>query len=374
MDTEKKLTILGEHASQDVAGATDFSECRRKDIGEFIYPARLPGGKVLRQLKVLLDNACPYSCAYCAQRAGRDTPRTRFTPEELSRMFAALVERGAVDGLFLSSGIGASPVTTMDRMLAAVEIIRRRYGFQGFVHLKILPGAEPAQIERAAELADRLSINLEAPSAAHLAALSSQKDLEGDILRRMAWIFRAIGARKARARSHTTQFVVGAGEERDRDLLFAAWRLYRELSLGRAYYSAFRPISGTPLAQRPRTPALRQHRLYQADFLMRRYGFSPTELVLDPAGNLDGESDPKTLWARNHPERFPVEVNRAHSADLLRVPGFGERTVRRIIEARKIQPIRNLADLARLAPLAQKAAPFILIRGKKARAQLDLGL
>ncbi|NMB76693.1 MAG: putative DNA modification/repair radical SAM protein [Myxococcales bacterium] len=374
MDTDRKLEILGESASQDVAGATDRPECRRKDIGEFIYPAQLSGGRVLRQLKVLLDNACPFSCAYCAQRAGRDTPRTRFTPEELSRLFASLVERGAVDGLFLSSGIGRSPVATMDRMLATVEIIRRRYDFQGFVHLKILPGAEPAQIERAAELADRLSINLEAPSAAYLSRLSAQKDLPGDILRRMSWISTAVRARRARARSHTTQFVIGAGEESDREVLGAAWRLYRQYSLGRAYYSAFRPIPGTPLEDRPRAPLLRQHRLYQADFLLRHYGFSPHELVVEDSGNLAAGGDPKLLWACAHPELFPVEVNRAPRELLLRVPGFGERTVRRIIEARKIQPIRDLAELARLAPLAQKAAPFLLIRGKAARAQLDLGL
>lgn len=374
VDTEKKLLLLGESAASDVAGANDRGPCERRGIEEFIYPARLPGGRVLRQFKVLLDNACHFSCAYCAQRAGRDTPRTRFTPEELAGLFDSLVRRGAVDGLFLSSGVGARPVATMDRMLAAVEIIRRRFGFAGFVHLKILPGAERAQVDRAAELADRLSINLEAPSATYLSSLSAQKDLEGDILRRVGWIASAIRERRARARSHTTQFVVGAGSERDLDILSMSARLYREQGLGRAYYSAFRPVPDTPLQDRPATPSIRQHRLYQADFLLRCYGFSPAELLLDPDGNLDGASDPKLVWACAHPERFPVEITRAGREELLRVPGFGAKTVRRILAARRQAGLRDFHDLARLAPLARKAAPFVLIRGRACKTQLSWDL
>jgi predicted DNA-binding helix-hairpin-helix protein len=331
----------------------------------------LPDGGTLRQLKVLLDNACPNDCRYCAQRAGRKTPRDRFTPEELAGTFDQLRRAGKVDALFLSSGLGGNPVRTMDRMLATVELIRKRYAFQGFVHLKILPGAENAQIERASQLAQRLSINLEAPTGSRLQVLSGSKDPQ-EVLQRMGWIASALRHPGGRVRSHTTQFVVGAAGESDTEILSTAAKLYREYALSRAYYSAFRPVPDTPLEDHPPVSPLRQHRLYQADFLMRRYGFLAGELPFDPDGNLPQDADPKLRWAQRHPERFPLEINRAEREELMRVPGLGAKSVARILAARSKGPIRDATALGALTGAARKAAPYLLFSGRFHGRQLEL--
>jgi predicted DNA-binding helix-hairpin-helix protein len=374
VDATGKLRLLGEQSGFDLAGARDgapSADCRARD--PFVYNALLPGGGALRQLKVLLDNACPNDCAYCAQRAGRDTPRDRFSPEELAKLFDALIRADRVDALFLSSGLGGNAVRTMDRMLAAAELVRRG-GFAGFIHLKILPGAELAQVERAAQLAQRLSINLEVPDDARLQALSGRKSLQGDILQRLEWIARVVVGRRALARSHTTQFVVGAAGESDAEILAVAERLYRDLGLGRAYYSAFAPVPGTPLEHHPPAAPLRQHRLYQADFLMRRYGFSGREIPMDADGRLDLDEDPKTLWARRHPEHFPVDVVRADREELLRVPGLGPLSVSRILAARGSGGIRDLAQLLRITSRARQSAPYLVFGGRRPAGQLPLAL
>ncbi|MBN2362144.1 MAG: helix-hairpin-helix domain-containing protein, partial [Deltaproteobacteria bacterium] len=245
------------------------------------------------------------------------------------------------------------------------------------------PGAQHCQVERAVQLATRVSVNLEVPSARHLAALSSKKDFERELLAPARWIAELIdpAARRARtppgqpargARSQTTQFVVGATDETDREIIGRAAQLYRELGLARAYYSKFAPRPGTPLAERPPTSFLREHRLYQSDFLLRSYGFGVDEIPFTADGSLALDQDPKQHWAALHPERFPVEVNRAPVAELLRVPGIGPASAQRLARARAQQRLRSLDDLTALGVATRRAAPYLLLAGKRAAsAQLS---
>ncbi|HPL29446.1 MAG TPA: hypothetical protein PLG21_15460, partial [Anaerolineae bacterium] len=311
-------------------------------------------------------------CGYCANRAGRDVRRVAFSPDELAAIFAQLVERRMASGLFLSSAICRSPNQAMERMLAAVEIVRRRYHFRGYVHLKILPGVERAAVERAVQLAQRVSVNLEAPNPARLARLSEAKHFESDLWQRLRWAHEAILARGARLAGQTTQFVVGASGESDQELLATTARLYRELHLERTYFSAFQPVAGTPLDGLPATPAIREHRLYQSDFLLRRYGFGFGELVFDRSGNLPLTADPKLAWAERHPEWFPLEVNRAERDALLRIPGIGPRSASRIIAQRRSRAFRSLEALHQLGVDTRRAAPYLLLAGRRPPVQLSL--
>ncbi|MBC7225507.1 MAG: radical SAM protein, partial [Anaerolineae bacterium] len=324
MDTEVKLALLGAGAQHDLCGAEGRRAAapRRRDLTQCVTHALMPGGRRIRLLKILLSSVCRNDCAYCAFRAARDVPRAAFAPEELAHCFHQMWQAGLVDGLFLSSGVGLDPVREMDRMLATVEILRQRLGFRGYVHLKILPGAEEAQVERAAALADRISTNLEAPTPQRLARLSRAKAFQEQLLRALEAASRqARAAARPKPVSVTSQFVVGAADETDWELLCTAHTLYRGLGLARIYYSPFRPIPDTPLEGHAPTPLLREHRLYQADSLLRLYGFGAEDLVFDAGGNLPLDRDPKLAWALAHPQHFPVEVNRAGRHLLLRVPG-----------------------------------------------------
>jgi len=370
---EQKLSLLGNNARFDLSCACSADPPRRRGAEDrWIYPAVLPDGKRVHTLKVLLDNSCHNDCAYCAQRSGRDTRRDRFAPEELARLFDQMYRAGMVRALFLSSGLGGNAVRTMDRMIAAVEIIRRRYAFRGFVHLKILPGVQYAQVERASQIAQRISINLEAPGENRLAALSKSKNFQTDILTRMWWIAGLVREKKFLTKGHTTQFVVGAGGESDREIARAAARLYKDYHLTRAYYSKFNPVPKTPLENHPPASFLREHRLYQVDFLLRKYDFPFEDIPFGTDGNLSTEVDPKTAWALRHPEWFPLEINRADREELLRVPGLGPLTVKRILQARARQKIRSLSDLKKLNPRVGPAADYLLFCGKKVARQVSL--
>ena len=370
---EQKLSLLGDNAQFDMSCACSADPSRQRGPNQrWIYPAVLPDGKRVHTLKVLLDNSCHNDCAYCAQRAGRDTRRDRFTPEELARLFDQMHRASLVRAFFLSSGLGGNAVRAMDRMIQTVEIVRRRYAFRGFIHLKILPGAQYAQVERASQLAQRISINLEAPGEKRLAALSGSKNFQSDILKRMWWIAKLVHQRKFLAKGHTTQFVVGASGESDREITQAASRLYKDYRLTRAYYSKFNPVPQTPLQNHPPAPFMREHRLYQVDFLLRKYGFPVGDIPFEADGNLSLTVDPKTAWARLHPEQFPVEVNRADEEELLRVPSLGPLTVRRILETRRQQKIRSLSDLKKLNPRAGPAADYLLFDGRKEAQQVSL--
>jgi putative DNA modification/repair radical SAM protein len=374
-DAREKVEILGQAAQYDVCGEACGTEAsrRRDNLGKWIYPAVMPDGRRVSLLKVLQTNACEKNCAYCVNRIGHDMRRTHFSPEDLSRIFADMVRSKLVEGLFLSSGICGGGRHSMDRLLATVELVRQRYEFHGYIHLKLLPGATRDQVERAGQLADRVSVNLEAPNMARLAQIAPLKERD-EVLNPMRWAseFIAKGEGRWAPSGQTTQFVVGAADESDQEILTTASYLYEKLSLHRAYFSAFQPVRGTPLEDKPFTPAWREHRLYQCDFLFRLYEFGLDELVFDEEGQLPREADPKMLWARAHPEYFPVEVNRATKNDLLRVPGIGPRSAPRILRARREAKLTSLSDLRKVGAVAQRAAPFVLLAGRRPPYQMAL--
>ncbi len=372
MDIRQKIDLLGEAARYDICrGCGTHTSRIRDDIGRWIYPAIRPDGRRVALLKVLQSNICEKDCAYCANRSGRDTRRTSFTPDELARTFDELVRRRLAQGLFLSSGVWGSAAQATERMLATAELLRRRYAFQGYIHLKILPGADQASIEMALKLAQRVSVNLEAPNPQRLATLSGSKDFFRELLQPLCQAHR-LRQELGRPVSLTTQFVVGAAGETDQELLATTVQLYQELRLARAYFSAFQPVPDTPLEGHPPTPAWREHRLYQADFLLRAYGFALDELVFDANGFLPRERDPKLAWALSHPEYFPIEVNTATLIQLLRVPGIGPKAAKKIVSRRNKGTLRELHHLGLAAAEAQRAAPFILLAGKRPPYQLPL--
>ena len=380
-DAREKVELLGRAAQYDVCGeacGTDAARVR-DNLGHWIYPAVMPDGKRVKLLKVLLTNVCEKNCAYCGVRAGRDTERFSFVPDELAQVFDQMVRNRLVEGLFLSSGVCGNAQRTMDRMLATVELIRRRYQFAGYVHLKLLPGVARSQVERAGQIAQRVSINLEAPNSQRLSQIAPFKSRD-ELLNPMRWANEFMRADPDRARGgrgswapagQTTQFVVGAAGESDREIMTTVGHLYDKVGLHRAYFSAFQPVRGTPLEDRAFTPAWREHRLYQCDFLIRQYEFGVDELVFIQ-DHLPREADPKTLWAQAHPEVFPVEVNRASRKALLRVPGLGPRSVDRILSVRQETTLRSLRDLRNMGAVAARAAPYLLMEGKRPEYQLRL--
>jgi predicted DNA-binding helix-hairpin-helix protein len=384
MGLVEKLETLGESAQYDLCNSrggpvsepvsSSKSIPAGRSLDRWIYPTQMQGGKRLRVLKVLMTNVCNKNCYYCGLRATQDVPRTSFTPDELARAFDRLHRANLVDGMFLSSGVCTSADDTMGRMIDCVELLRDGYQFPGYVHLKILPGASESHIERALQLAQRVSVNLEAPNAERLAVIAPRKDFFEELTRPMRIAKRLIDASCGRLApsGQTTQFVVGAAGEPDREILSTSARLYTDLDLRRAYYSRFNPVPGTALDGREPTPAWRERRLYQADWLLRFYGFGYEDLVFDQEGNLPRRTDPKMLFAQNHPEMFPIEVNRAPRQQLLRVPGFGPRSVGKLLEWRLQGTLRELGDLAKAGAVAGRAAPYVLLDGRRPPHQLPL--
>jgi len=337
-----------------------------------IVPVRLPGGGTTPLMRVMLTNACSLACGYCATWCGRRMKRTSVSPEELARGFMAVHRKGLAKGLFLTSGVPGRPVKAMDRLLAAAELLREREEYRGYLHLKLLPGAEPAQVERAALLADRLSVNLEAPTDGHLQRLAPEKRLAEDLLPKLLqagqlWRQGRLERRPGRPvpAGTTTQFVVGGAGERDREILGLVARLEGERLLHHAHFSAFQPVADTPMEGAPATPMTREFRLYQAEHLLRQYGFTLEELPFDPDGDLPLDRDPKLAWTLGHPEWFPVELLTADLGQLLRVPGIGPTAARRIVAERRRVVLRGLADLRRLGVQTARAASFLTLRGRR---------
>jgi putative DNA modification/repair radical SAM protein len=374
LDALQKIQTLRESAQYDLACACGGTGRSRGPYGRWIYPSALPDGKKVFLFKVLLSNVCINDCQYCANRAQRPFSRTSFGVDELANLFMRLWTQGRVGGLFLSSGVLGGVDATMERMIKVVEILRLKHRFRGYIHLKILPGARFSLVERAVQLATRVSVNLEAPNQDRLSRIAGEKDFDEDLLLRMKWAQTIIQQDFASTtKSQTTQFVVGAAGESDHEILGQTDHLYREMDLARVYFSAFQPVSQTPLEDKKPTPPLREHRLYQADFLLRRYGFHFQELVFDVQGNLPATADPKMIWALSHPEHFPVEVNRAEESQLLRVPGIGPRSARKIASIRTRHNLHNLEELKGAGVWVKRAAPFLIVNGRrKASLQRDL--
>lgn len=345
MGLYEKISILGPGAKFDTCGPKDFGQTT--DIPG-VYHANLGGNRTCRLFKVLQSNRCKNNCTYCAFRRDRDCQRTSASSEEMAKAFDSAHKRRLVDGLFLSSGVISSPDQTMTEMINTTTILRKKYDYQGYIHLKIMPGTSSDVIKESFNLSSRLSLNIESPNESTLKEISPGKDLKKGFFYTLSLIKSEINKRiylRQRAPSLTTQFVVGAGEETDKDIIKTTHLLYKSFSLTRVFYSAFSPIQKTPLENKEPTSLAREHRLYQADFLMRFYRFSPWDIPLDDGGFLSELKDPKTLWAEKNPQFFPINLNKASYFDLLKIPGLGPLSAEKIIKLRKQQKIKSFSQL-----------------------------
>jgi len=374
-----KLAQMGEATIYEPAGDQPQQERRRgsyqsRSLAECITNVSTPKGS-LPIVKAMLTTACERNCYYCPFRAGRSkTKRITFGPDELARGFDTLQSTGQVQGLFLSSGIIRGSVTTQDKIIDTVEIIRNRYSYRGYVHLKIMPGIEYDQLYRAMQLADRVSVNLEAPTQERLSALAPKKDFMGELLKMLQWAeaLRHEHPYEKLART-VTQFVVGAVGDTDLELLSLSSRLYRQMGLTRAYYSGFSPVVQTPLEGVPPTDPLREHRLYQASFLLRDYGWKVDDLPFMSDGNMLLEIDPKRAWAERQLRASPIEIMTASREQLLRVPGIGPMGADAILKARRFGRLTDLSHLRQLNIRApEQAAPYILLDGRRQLVQQRL--
>ncbi|BBB49643.1 hypothetical protein Pelsub_P2874 [Pelolinea submarina] len=380
VDNLQKLKLLssaslleaGEDGCRQAAAHPDAHK------GIVVTDARLPNGKVTRLLKSLLSSYCENNCLYCPFRSARDIRRDTWQPEEFARMVLNLTNAGLIQGVFLSSGVVNGGVFTQDKLIAAAEILRHKMDYRGYLHLKIMPGAEFDQVAATMRLADRVSINLEAPNEHRLPALAPQKRFNDQLFTPLKWVDAIrhqqfpTKAWKGRWPSSSTQFVVGGAGESDIELLEITQTLHRLYGLRRAYYSAFKPHYDTPLESHAPVPLKRELRLYQADYLIRDYGFSREELIFDRQENLPLEYDPKEAWARQCLSDHPLEVNRASREELLRVPGIGPKGVQAILKARRWHTLRDLSCLARIGVNTRRAGDYLLLDGSRAPRQLCL--
>lgn len=378
-NTITKLAQLGNATYFEPAGDQPLHERRRapyqsQSLAECITNLSTPQGKK-PVLKVMQTTACERNCFYCPFRAGRSqTKRLTFSPDELAGSFHTLQQAKQVDGIFLSSGIIKGSITTQDKIIATAEIIRQRYNYQGYMHLKIMPGIQYEQLYRIMQLADRVSVNLEGPTEERLNALAPKKEFMSELL---AMLQLAAKIRQEhphqKLASTVTQFVVGAVGDTDLELLSLSQKLYRQLGLTRAYYSAFSPIKQTPFENLTSTAPLREHRLYQASFLLRDYGWKVEDLALTETGNLRTDLDPKKAWAEQHLRDTPTEIMTASRAQLLRIPGIGLRGAEVIMQARRRGKLTDLSQLRHLQIHApEQAAPYILLNGHRPLIQQGL--
>ncbi|MFO1056722.1 MAG: putative DNA modification/repair radical SAM protein [Dongiaceae bacterium] len=386
MDLKAKLEILADAAKYDASCASSGAEGRSSrggrgvgsTTGMGICHSYTPDGRCVSLLKILLTNACIYDCLYCINRSSSAVPRARFTVEEVVRLTLGFYKRNYIEGLFLSSGIIRDSDYTMAELVRVARTLREAHDFRGYIHLKAIPNADPGLLAEAGRWADRLSVNIELPRPEGLAKLAPRKEI-GEIRRAMAGLRGRIEAARAERRAprfapagQSTQMIVGADGADDRAILETSAGLYGSYRLARVYYAAFSPIpQASALLPLQPAPLRRENRLYQADWLLRFYGFSVAEILAGASeGMLDLEIDPKLAWALRHRERFPVDLATAGREALLRVPGLGVRTVDRILAARRHRRLR-LEDLARMRVPLAKARPFIAVPGHHPGALLD---
>lgn len=343
-----------------------------------IFHAQMGGGKTIPLLKTMLTTFCENNCNYCCFRKDRDFQRVGFSPEEMAGLFMQVFRKGLVKGLFLSSGIAGGSIHAQDRLLDCVGILRNKYHFRGYIHLKLLPGVQDAQIAESIRLADRVSINIEGPNENVLAKLAPQKKFKDDLVGGLASIHRikehyqSIETGEEKRTSLTTQLVMGAVGESDMEILQTSHYLYNKLKLARIYYSAFSPNIGTPFESLPPLPHLRHARMYQASFLLRDYGFDFEELPFGSGGNLKTEYDPKLIWAKENLREKPVDIMKADFDQLIRIPGIGRINARRIVEERKRWNAHGYTELEGMGVSMKRCAPFILMGGKRIPFQQEL--
>ncbi len=383
MDTMEKLTILTDAAKYDVACTS--SGVQRGGVRGSLGSAAACGichsfsadGRCISLLKVLMSNACCYDCSYCVNRRSNDTRRATFSPRELADLTIAFYRRNYIEGLFLSSGIVRNPDYTAELLIETLRLLRTEYRFNGYIHCKAIPGADERLISELGLLADRMSVNIELPSEKSLTLLAPEKKREA-VLKPMAQIGQGIvqnrnelalyrNAPRFVPAGQSTQMIVGATPDTDRQILRLTAGLYKKYSLKRVFFSAYIPVvsdSRLP-ALHVKPPLLREHRLYQADWLLRFYGFDADEILDDAHPDFNPLFDPKCNWALNHPERFPVEINRAPYETLLRVPGIGVKSAQRIVRARRTGNLR-VEDLRKLGVVLKRAQYFITVSGRAA--------
>jgi predicted DNA-binding helix-hairpin-helix protein len=378
-DTLTKLAQLGDTTLYEPSGDQPQAEQKRvpyqsRSLDECITNVVTPKGKK-PILKTMMTTACERNCFYCPFRAGRSkTQRMTFSSDEMAGAFDTLQRANRVEGIFLSSGIIKGSVTTQDKIIDTIEIIRNRYEYRGYIHLKIMPGVEYEQLYRAMQLADRVSVNLEGPTQERLSALAPKKDFQRELLHMLQL---AEGIRSThpyeKLAGTVTQFVVGAVGDTDQELLSLSNRLYRHYGLTRAYYSGFSPVTQTPFENLPATDPLREHRLYQASFLLRDYGWSVEDLPFLSDGNMLLDMDPKRAWAERYLREAPIEIMKASRRQLLRVPGIGPVGADAILKARHQGKLTEVIDLQKLGIRApHQASPYILLDGRRPSTQLRL--
>jgi putative DNA modification/repair radical SAM protein len=380
VDVSEKLGVLADAAKYDVSCSSSGSN--RKNAKGGIGNASTSGichsysadGRCISLLKILLTNYCIYDCAYCVNRLTNDIPRAAFTPDEVVDLTINFYRRNYIEGLFLSSAVFKSPNYTMELLIKVVKNLRTEHRFNGYIHLKAIPGADEALIKEAGLFADRMSVNIELPSSAGLKLLAPQKKKES-ILQPMSLINNEINIHQHDKRIYkaspsfvpggqSTQLIIGATPDNDLKIIRLSEGLYNKYKLKRVYYSAYVPVSTSPkLPSLINPPLLREHRLYQADWLLRFYGFSAEELLNEKSPDFDTSFDPKTYWALNNIGRFPVEINFAPYETLLRVPGIGVRSAQKILTARKVHSL-NYDNLRKLGIVLKRAQYFITCSGK----------
>ena len=380
MDIMEKLTILTDSAKYDVACTSSGSERAGNDSGlgstvaAGICHSFAADGRCISLLKVLMSNFCIYDCKYCVNRITNDVPRAAFTPRELAELTIGFYRRNYIEGLFLSSAVIRSPDHTMELMIGALELLRNEYHFRGYIHAKTIPGADSALVARLGMLADRLSVNIELPSEESLmrlapnktkqAILAPMKQVSQSVLQNKAELVQYRNTPKFAPAGQSTQMIVGASAETDFQILRLTEGLYHKYSLKRVFFSAYIPVAEDSLLPSLDTkpPLLREHRLYQADWLLRFYQFSATEILDEENQNFNPYLDPKCNWAIHNMHLFPVDINTCSYEMLLRVPGIGVKSAMRIRIARRSTAL-DLADLKRIGVVLKRAQYFITCRG-----------
>ncbi|MBN1576591.1 MAG: radical SAM protein [Chitinispirillaceae bacterium] len=374
MDALSKLQALSDASQYDLScacGTRQGSDHRtRGNDGAWLYPVSLPRGGTSIMLKTLMSNVCVNDCKYCPYRDSRDVPRCTIGPDELVNLFLDYVRRKQVIGLFLSSGVVGTPDRTMALLTDTARILRDRQKYRGYIHLKIIPGASDGAIDEALRLASTVSLNIETPGEHRFRQLSDKKNYLRDIIRPMRRISALTGKEGPFSRvRQTTQFIVGASDETDAEIVHYAGSLYKKLNMGRVYFSAYqRGLGDGSIPGERKAPhrdanagLMREHRLYQVDFLMRFYRFTESDISFDAQGALSLEVDPKLMWAQRHPGYFPVNVNRADKYELLRVPGIGPRNVTKILDMRRRGRIGHVDDLPMKRAWLERAKGYVAV-------------
>ncbi len=371
MDTIEKLKVLSEDSQYDLAcacGTGKNDHRKRSRDGKWLYPIAMPQGGYSVLLKTLLSNSCANDCKYCPFRAETNVRRCTLHPEEVARAFMEYYRRKKVFGLFLSLAVIGDADYTMEKINTVARLLRYKHDFKGYIHLKIIPGASDAAIEDTLSLASAASLNIETPGGKHFSLLSDKKVYERDIIRPLRLMGRltASGMRYSRVKC-TTQFIVGASDETDSEIVDSVFKLYDRMNFKRVYFSAYQKGLGSPhipgerrFLTSPEETFMREHRLYQVDFLVRKYGFERNDVLLDGSGNLKLDKDPKEVWADAHPEFYPVRINTGYKEALLRVPGLGPETVGKIIEVRRERKISALSDFGVKGKRAGKIKSYVI--------------